>query len=82
MIFANLQRRRLMKQPDDKEKIAQQKEKMVLKGPTTLTSLMTQKTKSPDNKDYVYLDIGNLHSEELFVRDIHCFMCTILVGLV
>ncbi|OWF39456.1 Cyclic nucleotide-binding domain-containing protein 2 [Mizuhopecten yessoensis] len=64
-------RRRLMKSKD-KEVVTKKKEVVSKKGPTTLTSLMAQNKKSPDGKDYVYLDIGCLHSKDIF--DLFCIM--------
>ncbi|XP_060081548.1 cyclic nucleotide-binding domain-containing protein 2-like [Ylistrum balloti] len=65
------QRRRLMKNPD-KEAVTEKKEVMSIKGPITLTSLMAQNKKSPDGKDYVYLNVGSLHSKDIF--DLFCIM--------
>ncbi|XP_069114237.1 cyclic nucleotide-binding domain-containing protein 2-like [Argopecten irradians] len=65
------QRRRLMKKPD-REKVTDKKEEKSLKDLTTLTSLMAQNKKSPDGKDYVYLEIGGLKSKDTF--DLFCIM--------
>ncbi|OWF39986.1 cyclic nucleotide-binding domain-containing protein 2-like isoform X2 [Mizuhopecten yessoensis] len=64
-------RRRLMKNPD-KDAVIEKKEVMAIKGTITLTSLMAQNKKSPDGKDYVYLNIGELHSKDVF--DLFCIM--------
>ena len=56
-----------MEENADDNKEIEKKKLMSLTGPTTLTSLMTQDRKSKDGKDYVYVHIGELKKNEIFV---------------
>lgn len=56
-----------MEENADDSKEVEKKKLMSLTGPTTLTSLMTQDKKSKDGKDYVYVHIGELMTNEIFV---------------
>lgn len=56
-----------MEEKADDNKEVEKKKLMSLTGPTTLTSLMTQDKKSKDGKDYIYVHIGELKKNEIFV---------------
>lgn len=56
-----------MEEKADDHKEVEKKKLLSLTGPTTLTSLMTQDKKSKDGKDYVYVHIGELMANEIFV---------------
>ena len=55
-----------MKNPEQEDG-SPKKNTLMLRGPTTLTSLMTQDKENANGMDYMYLNIATLRRDKVFV---------------